>query len=114
MCSKVILNVEMLSIMALTLNKGSADELEQICRQFLWGPCEQEHSKVPLVARDIISQPMLEGRLGILSFLKHSQLLKLCCASELVESQPTAWVRMAEDLIRLELKHGTFKLECMH
>lgn len=66
---------------------------------------------MPLVSWDTISQPVLEGGLGVLSFLKHSQLLKLHYASQLVESEPIAWVMMAEDMIRMELRHGPFKRE---
>lgn len=64
-----------------------------------------------LVAWDTISQPMLEGGLGILSFLKHAQLLKLLCVSQLIESHPIEWVRMAEDLICFELGQGPLKRE---
>lgn len=103
--------IPMFHLMALTLNKGSAANLEQLCRQFLWDPRERGHPKVPLVACATISQPTAEHGLGIFSYLKHSQLLKLCCASQLIESQPTAWVRMAEDLIRMELRRGLLKRE---
>lgn len=72
-------------LMALNLNKDGFKMLEGICREFVWGIGEQGNPKVPLVAWNTISTPTLEGGLSILNFLLHAALLKLWCASQLVE-----------------------------
>lgn len=97
--------------MALSLNKDGLRDLEQICRDFLWGPGESGHPRVPLVAWATISQPMADGGLGILPFAKQAQLLKLRCTAQLIEGQHTTWVRMVEVLIKRELCCGPFKRE---
>lgn len=101
-------------LMALTLNKGDSSDLEQLCREFLWGRGESGVPKIPLVAWSTSSQPLANGGLGILSFRKQAQLLKMRCATQLIEGDQTAWVRMAEDLICVDLTCGPFKRERRH
>lgn len=53
-------------LMALTLTKAGFDDLEQVCREFVWGPGEQGNPKNALVAWNVITQPLLNGGMGII------------------------------------------------
>lgn len=77
----VLQAVPIYHLMAMTLNKGGFDDLEQLCREFIWSLGEQGKPKNALVAWSVISQPHLDGGLGVMPFQKHAQLLKLHCVS---------------------------------
>lgn len=57
-------------LMAFSLNKDGYNELEQIYRNFLWGSRESGQPKIALVAWDTMTQPVLDGDLGIMHFQK--------------------------------------------
>lgn len=77
-------------LMVMMLNKEGFDVLEQIYREFIWCRGKQGHPKIALVVWDVIAQQLLDGGLGILQFQKHTQLLKLGCVSQPLESLQSA------------------------
>lgn len=61
----VLKAIPLYHLLALTLNQEGFRGLEQICREFLWGPRESGQTKVPLVTWTMLSRPTLEGGLGL-------------------------------------------------
>lgn len=82
-------------LMALAMNQDGFKSLESLCKEFVWGFGDQGNPRVPLVAWDTITKLTSKGGLDFSSFQDHAILLKLWCATQLVQGADIAWVAMA-------------------
>lgn len=78
---------------------------------FMWGHSDIGDNKKVLVAWDIITRPCEEGGLAIRSFELQSQVCKMCSPNKLLTDFDTAWVNMAQTLIRFTTQKGPLRKE---
>jgi hypothetical protein len=98
-------------LMTLSFTKDGFNQLETVCRQFLWGSQPSGNPKMPLVAWNKITTSKLEGGLGITSFKVQARNLKLKFISKLTDQGPQEWGHMLSTIIQNSLKHGILRKE---
>jgi hypothetical protein len=104
----ILHSMPILSRMILDLTKSGFNQLETVCRQFLWGFNQEGNPKVPLVSWDKICTHKYEGGTSIISFQLQARLLQLHLVSKLLADHPSAWVNMAGSIATV-LRKGPYK-----
>ncbi|KAL3688034.1 hypothetical protein R1sor_014343 [Riccia sorocarpa] len=74
----------------------TADELEGVCRDFLWGVNQDGKKKKPLVAWKELQKPKTAGGYDIGSFADLSAALKLKNLLKIFQSTPDCWMTALE------------------
>lgn len=100
--------------MVLSLSGVGFEELEQICRNFLWGTAATGKTKKALIRWSAITMEKDRGGLGILTFKDQAMTLKMRHVTKLVTAQAVDWVKMANELISRSLRSGPNKKEQRH
>lgn len=98
-------------LMSLCMLKDGFKRLEDLYREFLWGLGDNGDPKVPLVAWSTITKSTKDGGLNFQPFEYQAQLLKMRCTAHIVENFPTEWVKIANVIIKGNLRKGPHKRE---
>jgi hypothetical protein len=71
-------------LMILDFTQHGYNQLESLCRVFLWGSAESGKPKVPLIAWPKIVRSKPTGGLGLINFRSHSAVLKIQSVSQVL------------------------------
>ncbi|KAL3679848.1 hypothetical protein R1sor_022804 [Riccia sorocarpa] len=82
-------------LMSVGLCKDGLEELERLCRNFLWGWNEDGNPKHALVAWERIAQEKLNGGLGWTSFRTISDALNVRLIGRILEGGSAEWIQLA-------------------
>lgn len=111
LCKVVLLALPIYTTQSVALPKAICDEIEKLCRQFIWGDSEGK-KKVHLINWDQVCQPLANGGLGINHMRSINDGLLMKLAWGLITEKEALWVqvlkrhyRMGEELW-LNLKVG--------
>ncbi|KAL3679689.1 hypothetical protein R1sor_022645 [Riccia sorocarpa] len=99
-------------LMSVGLCKDGLEELERLCRNFLWGWKEDGNPKHALVAWDRIAQEKLNGGLGWTSFRTMSDALNVRLIGRILEGGSAEWIQLARSFILRTLRKGSYQREC--
>lgn len=98
-------------LLILSINKQGFQDLEQTCRQFLWGINLKEKTKKHLVAWKEIAKKKTESSLDIQPFEAQAQALKMRCVEQILNIRNCEWTILAKSFIYETLKVGLEKKE---
>lgn len=107
----VLRNIPTYHLLIFSLNKKGYDDLEQICRRFLWGSNPNGNGKKALIAWKEITWKKSEGGLDIRSFEDQTLALKMRCVSQILSSRQSEWVIIANSFIKATFCVGPEKKE---
>ncbi|KAL3683686.1 hypothetical protein R1sor_001708 [Riccia sorocarpa] len=96
----------------LSVGKDGLDDLERLCRNFLWGWTEEGNPKHALVAWERIVQSKEGGGLGWTRFKDMSDAMNTRLVCRLLEGGDAEWLQLAKSFILRTLRRGTYKREC--
>ncbi|KAL3684504.1 hypothetical protein R1sor_002526 [Riccia sorocarpa] len=99
-------------LMSVGLCKDGLEELERLCRNFLWGWNEDGNPKHALVAWERIAQEKLNGGLGWTSFRTMSDALNVRLIGRILEGGSAEWIQLARSFILRTLRKGSYQREC--
>ncbi|KAL3685574.1 hypothetical protein R1sor_003596 [Riccia sorocarpa] len=99
-------------LMSVGLCKDGLEELERLCRNFLWGWNEDGNPKHALVAWERIAQEKLNGGLGWTSFRTMSDELNVRLIGRILEGGSAEWIQLARSFILRTLRKGSYQREC--
>lgn len=98
-------------LMVLALYKTGFLQMEQVCRQFLWGNNKEGGLKKALIAWDIVTADKQDGGLGITTFEKQAMALKMRHVTKLIRSKSFEWTRLAKEIINRSARYGPRRKE---
>ncbi|KAL3678974.1 hypothetical protein R1sor_021930 [Riccia sorocarpa] len=90
----------------LNLQKQTFDDMESICRTYLWGISKTGTSKVPLIAWAEVQRGKHAGGLGLADFRTTSKALRLKQIAKMFTHPDEDWIGAAEQLIRSTNSRG--------
>ncbi|KAL3687387.1 hypothetical protein R1sor_013696 [Riccia sorocarpa] len=99
-------------LMSIGFCKDGLEELERLCRNFLWGWNEEGNPKHALIAWERITQENVNGGLGWMSFRNISDALNVRLVSLILEGGDTEWIHLARSFILRTLRRGSYQREC--
>ncbi|KAL3693292.1 hypothetical protein R1sor_006943 [Riccia sorocarpa] len=99
-------------LMSVGLCKDGLEELERLCRNFLWGWNEEGNPKHALIAWERIAQEKSNGGLGWTSFRNMSDALNARLVGRILEGGDTEWIHLARSFILRTLRRGSYQREC--
>ncbi|KAL3681233.1 hypothetical protein R1sor_024189 [Riccia sorocarpa] len=88
-----------------------AKKLETIYRSFLWGTTAEGRPKKALIAWSKVVKEKTAGGLGFQTFESRARALQMRYATEILEGQPSEWLRMLRRMIWLCLLSRVQKKE---
>ncbi|KAL3680581.1 hypothetical protein R1sor_023537 [Riccia sorocarpa] len=98
-------------LLSVGLCKDGLDDLERLCRNFLWGWTEEGNPKHALVAWERIVQSKEGGGLGWTRFRDMSDALNTRLVCRLLEGGEAEWLQLAKSFILRTLRRGTYLRE---
>lgn len=98
-------------LMALALYRKGPQEMEKMCRWFLWGMNPTGGHRKPLIAWNDVTTPTKDGGLDLYTFEKQAEALKMRHTTKLISEGKKKWVLMAHELILKSAKVGPHKKE---
>ncbi|KAL3677843.1 hypothetical protein R1sor_020799 [Riccia sorocarpa] len=99
-------------LMSVGLSKDGLEELERLCRNFLWGWNEEGNPKQALIAWDRVALPKAEGGLGWTKFKVMADALNVRQVSRIIEGGCAEWIQLARSFILRTLRRGSYQREC--
>ncbi|KAL3692735.1 hypothetical protein R1sor_006386 [Riccia sorocarpa] len=98
-------------LMSVGLCKDGLEELERLCRNFLWGWNKEGNPKHSLIAWERIAQEKGKGGLGWTSFRKMADALNVRLVGRILEGGNTEWIQLARSFILRTLRKGSYQRE---
>ncbi|KAL3680171.1 hypothetical protein R1sor_023127 [Riccia sorocarpa] len=99
-------------LMSVGLCKDGLEELERLCRNFLWGWNEEGNPKHALVAWEQITQEKDRGGLGWTNFRTMAEALNVRLIGRILEGGNAEWIQIAKSFILKTLRKGAYQREC--
>ncbi|KAL3675831.1 hypothetical protein R1sor_025779 [Riccia sorocarpa] len=98
-------------LMSVGLCRDGLEELERLCRNFLWGWNEEGNPKTSLIAWERIAQEKGKGGLGWTSFKNMADALNVRLVGRILEGGNTEWIQLARSFILRTLRKGSYQRE---
>ncbi|KAL3700396.1 hypothetical protein R1sor_018418 [Riccia sorocarpa] len=99
-------------LMSVGLCKDGLEELERLCRNFLWGWNEDGNPKHSLIAWERIAQEREKRGLGWTSFRTMADALNVRLLGRILEEGNSEWIHLARSFILRTLRRGAYQREC--
>ncbi|KAL3699764.1 hypothetical protein R1sor_017786 [Riccia sorocarpa] len=93
-------------LMSVGLCKDDLEELERLCKNFLWGWNDDGNSKHALIAWERIAQEHEKGELGWTSFRNMADALSVRLLGRILEDGNSEWIHLARSFILKTLRRG--------
>ncbi|KAL3679286.1 hypothetical protein R1sor_022242 [Riccia sorocarpa] len=106
------LNLQKSILMSVGMCKDGLEELEKLCRNFLWGWNEEGNPKHALIAWDRIAQVKDRGGLGWVRFKDMADALFVRQINRVLENGRAEWIQLARSFILRTLRKGAYQREC--
>ncbi|KAL3689287.1 hypothetical protein R1sor_015596 [Riccia sorocarpa] len=103
--------VEEAQLMSVGLHAKGLEELEKLCRQFLWGWNDEGSPKASVIAWERLSQCKDMGGLGWTQIKVKAQVQYIKNVLKVVKGDATEWVSLAKNLILRTLRKGKYQRE---
>ncbi|KAL3684172.1 hypothetical protein R1sor_002194 [Riccia sorocarpa] len=100
-------------LMSVGLCKDGLEELERLCRNFLWGWNEEGNPKHALIVWERIAQEKRGGGLEWTSFKIMADALHTRLIGRILEDDNTEWTHLARSFILRTLRRGAYQREAM-
>ncbi|KAL3676756.1 hypothetical protein R1sor_026704 [Riccia sorocarpa] len=100
-------------LMSVGLCRDGIEDLERLCRTFLWGWNEDGGAKTSLVAWERVSQPKHKGGLGWNAFQDRADALNVRLTEQLLSGGKAEWIQLARSLILRTLRKEAYQRERM-
>ncbi|KAL3690407.1 hypothetical protein R1sor_016716 [Riccia sorocarpa] len=98
-------------LMSVGLCRDGLEELERLCRNFLWGWNEDGNPKHALIAWERIAQEKWGGGLGWTSFKNMADALHTRLIGRILEGNSAEWIHLARSFILRTLRKGAYQRE---
>ncbi|KAL3675581.1 hypothetical protein R1sor_025529 [Riccia sorocarpa] len=109
---KHVLNATPLyQLLSVGLNRDGLEELERLCRQFLWGWSEIGGPKAALIAWERITQSKVNGGIGLTQLKDRAQAMYVKNMVKILSGHNAEWVGLAKNLILRTLRKGSYQRE---
>ncbi|KAL3682580.1 hypothetical protein R1sor_000602 [Riccia sorocarpa] len=110
--SHVLAATPLYQLLSVGLCRDGLDDLERLCRNFLWGWNEEGSPKQSLVAWERIAQSKENGGLGWTRFKDMADALNAGLVSRILEGGNAEWIQLAKSFILRTLRQGSYQREC--
>ncbi|KAL3692125.1 hypothetical protein R1sor_005776 [Riccia sorocarpa] len=98
-------------LMSVGLCRDGLEELERLCRNFLWGWNEDGNPKHALIAWERIAHDKGGGGLGWTSFKNMADALHTRLIGRVLEGDNAEWIHLARSFILRTLRRGAYQRE---
>ncbi|KAL3679980.1 hypothetical protein R1sor_022936 [Riccia sorocarpa] len=98
-------------LMSVGLCGDVIEDLERLCRTFLWGWNEEGSPKSSLVAWERVAQPKLKGGLGWDFLQDKADALNVRLVEQIIRGSDAEWVQLARSFILRTLRKGSYQRE---
>ncbi|KAL3692702.1 hypothetical protein R1sor_006353 [Riccia sorocarpa] len=85
-------------LLSVGLSPDGIEDLERLCKQFLWGWNEQGNAKKTLVAWERVSQTKRNGGLGWIPFKDRAKAMHIKLLTSLLHDGGSEWTQLAKNL----------------
>ncbi|KAL3677357.1 hypothetical protein R1sor_027305 [Riccia sorocarpa] len=99
-------------LMSVGLCKDDLEELEKLCRNFLWGWNEEGNPKHALIAWERIAQVKDRRGLGWVKLKDMADALYVRQINRILENGGAEWIQLARSFILRTLRKGAYQREC--
>ncbi|KAL3680463.1 hypothetical protein R1sor_023419 [Riccia sorocarpa] len=99
-------------LMSVGLSRDGLEELENLCRNFLWGWNEEGNPKHALIAWERIAQTKAQGGLGWVDLKVMADALYVRQVHRILEGGQAEWIQLARSFILRTLRKGAYQREC--
>ncbi|KAL3677394.1 hypothetical protein R1sor_027342 [Riccia sorocarpa] len=107
----VLRSIPTYQFLGVGLMKEGYDQLETLCRIFMWGVNTEGKAKTPLIAWSGITKPYNEGGLQYKPFSVTADSLKMRYMARLMEGEHSEWAQMLRYFIRTGMRSLTSNRE---
>ncbi|KAL3675236.1 hypothetical protein R1sor_025184 [Riccia sorocarpa] len=94
-------------LLTLGLSSSGYNQLETICRSFLWGKKELGSSKTPLIAWDFFALRRDQGGLDIIPFQLQGRALKMRHIARILSGEDVEWASAVRFFLKENVARGT-------
>ncbi|KAL3695071.1 hypothetical protein R1sor_008722 [Riccia sorocarpa] len=91
------------------LNHDGIDDLEKLCRQFLWGWSDDGTPKSSLIAWERLAQARNFGGMGWVPLKVKAQALQVRRVVQIITGENTEWIQLARSLVLRTLRRGQYQ-----
>ncbi|KAL3675966.1 hypothetical protein R1sor_025914 [Riccia sorocarpa] len=99
-------------LLSVGLCRDGLEELEKLCRNFLWGWNEEGNPKHALIAWERLAQEKKRGGIGWTSFKVMADALNVRLMGRILEGGDAEWIHLARSFILRTLRRGSYQREC--
>ncbi|KAL3699897.1 hypothetical protein R1sor_017919 [Riccia sorocarpa] len=108
---KQVLAATLNQLMSVGLHSDGIEELEKLCRQFLWGWSEDGSPKASMVAWERLARGKFLGGIGWTQLKTKAQAMYIKAVLKIVRGADVEWVSLANNLILRNLRKGKYQRE---
>ncbi|KAL3675225.1 hypothetical protein R1sor_025173 [Riccia sorocarpa] len=99
-------------LLSVGLCRDGLEELEKLCRNFLWGWNEEGNPKHALIAWERLAQEKKRGGISWTSFKVMADALSVRLMGRILEGGNAEWIHLARSFILRTLRRGSYQREC--
>ncbi|KAL3698223.1 hypothetical protein R1sor_012299 [Riccia sorocarpa] len=108
----VLAAMPLYQLLSVGLCRDGLEELEKLCRNFLWGWNEEGNPKHAFIAWERLAQEKKRGGIGWTSFKVMVDALNFRLMGRILEGGNAEWIHLARSFILRTLRRGSYQREC--